>query len=264
MAPGWSCLLALALLLSAPVAIAQQADVDALATQLANAKDFRVRTQAALALGASRSKRAVQPLCGGLADESSTVRAASAAALGKLKQGGLDCLRRQLAAEEKDSVKAIIERSIARVGAGSGPAITPQTKYLVALEAVDDTGHGGDAVLAAFHRGVSAAAKPLPEFAVLPPGQPLDAVQQMLTAHPGVRGFLLSAKISARYADGTLTVKIDTAIFTLPERNLQGTFSRTLSMQGVSGADRAAEDQLILAGATRSMETFVPLAPKFR
>ena len=53
-----------------------------LSTKLRTDKDFRVRTQAALALGVSQSDRAVPPLCSGLEDENHTVRAASAAAGG--------------------------------------------------------------------------------------------------------------------------------------------------------------------------------------
>ena len=45
--------------------------IDTLAYRLAHDDDFRVRTQAALALGATHSTRAVHPLCGGL-DDSNT------------------------------------------------------------------------------------------------------------------------------------------------------------------------------------------------
>src|SRR5690606_12062175 len=124
----------LAMLVLPSTTFAQPADVDTLADQLANAKDFRVRTQAALALGASKSKGAVEPLCGGLGDENSTVRAASAAALGKLRKGGKECLKRQLAAESKESVKSVIQRSIARLDEGAAPSITDRTMFFVALE----------------------------------------------------------------------------------------------------------------------------------
>jgi len=264
MAPAWSWLLVLAALATSGVAWAQPADVDQLAEQLAHAKDFRVRTQAALALGASRSKRAVDPLCGGLGDESSTVRAAAAAALGKLRKGGADCLRRRLAVEEKTSVKAVIERSLARVEADAAPIIGEQTRYLLVLETIDRTGRGGTAVAQVLQGAVQAAAKELPEFAVAPPDSSLDAAKALLDGHPAVRGFLLSAEVQASYAGGALALRIETAIFTLPERNLQGSFTRTLSMQGVSAPDRSAEDRLIQAGGARLLETFAPMAPKFR
>src|SRR5437773_7955329 len=62
--------------------------------QLKNATDFRLRTQAALALGASDDPSAASPLCQALDDPSNSVRSAAAAGLGKLKSPeGLPCLR---------------------------------------------------------------------------------------------------------------------------------------------------------------------------
>jgi HEAT repeat protein len=75
----WTCLLVCAVVVAAiPASAADK--IDKLSSQLKSADDFRVRTQAALALGASKSKRALKPLCAGLEDSSATVRAASAAA----------------------------------------------------------------------------------------------------------------------------------------------------------------------------------------
>ncbi len=264
MAPAWSWMLVLAALVSSGVALAQPADVDQLADKLAHAKDFRVRTQAALALGASRSKRAVEPLCGGLGDESSTVRAAAAAALGKLRKGGAECLKRRLAVEDKPSVKTVIERSLARVEADTAPLVGDQTKYYLVLETIDRTGRGEGDVARVLHGAVESAAKSQADFAVAPLDQSLDAAKALLAGHPSVRAFLLSAEVQATYASGALALKIETAIFTLPERNLQGSFTRTLSMQGISDPDRAAEDKLIQAGGARLLETFAPMAPKLR
>jgi len=132
------------------------------------------------------------------------------------------------------------------------------------LETIDRTGRGGTAVAQVLQGAVKATAKGLPEFAVAPPDTSLDAAKALLDGHPAVRGFLLSAEVQASYAGGALALKIETAIFTLPERNLQGTFTRTLSMQGVSEPDRAAEDKLIQAGGARLLETFAPMAPKLR
>ena len=54
MAPAWSWMLVLAALTISSAALAQPADVDQLADKLAHAKDFRVRTQAALASWVAR------------------------------------------------------------------------------------------------------------------------------------------------------------------------------------------------------------------
>src|SRR5882757_2734484 len=100
----------LASLLAAGSAIAESR-VSFLIDQLQNATDFRVRTQAALALGASEDRSAVEPLCSGLDDTNDSVRSASAAALGKLKNAaGLPCLRDHLS-EANASVRSVIERS---------------------------------------------------------------------------------------------------------------------------------------------------------
>lgn len=260
----WSFWVGVVALLFSSVALAQDAGVDELAQQLQQAKDFRVRTQAALSLGSSKSKRAVVPLCRGLQDESSTVRAAAAAALGKLKKGGLECLRKQLSAETKASVKTVISRSIASIEGAAGPVLTDQTKYYVVFEVVDDTGRADDGLVEVFHAAVAAAAKSLPEFSIAPRGQTLDQGKSLLAKHPAVTGFLLSAKVKTLYESGALTVRIEVAIFTYPDRNLLGTFSRTLTMQGVSTADRAAEDELVRTGAARSLDTFAPMASKLR
>src|SRR5262245_5603130 len=92
--------------------------VDRAAGQLKTGDDFRVRTQAALALGASKSKRAVDHLCRGLEDSSQTVRAASAAALGKLKMGGEDCLSKRLDGESNEMVKSSIKKALSQIGSG--------------------------------------------------------------------------------------------------------------------------------------------------
>src|SRR5688572_8582896 len=69
---------ALGVFLSAGIA---SADVQiGLALSNLQSSDFRLRTQAALALGASKSAQAVEPLCKTLTDENVSVRTAAAAA----------------------------------------------------------------------------------------------------------------------------------------------------------------------------------------
>lgn len=58
--------------------------IDALSTRLKESQDFRVRVQAALELGRSKEADALEPLTDALDDTNPSVRAAAAAALGKL------------------------------------------------------------------------------------------------------------------------------------------------------------------------------------
>src|SRR5688500_2028374 len=126
------------LLLSGSAAAQVTGDVDRMISNLRTGSDFRVRTQAALALGASKSSRAAEALCGGLADANTTVRAAAAAALGKLQLGGADCLERRLAAEQNQTVKAEIQKALLRVRGGGEPIFTSDTKYYIAIGKTTD------------------------------------------------------------------------------------------------------------------------------
>src|SRR5678815_1682112 len=94
-----------------------------LADQLKSNDDYRVRTQAALALGASADDAAVKPLCDAVGGDSNvSVRVAAAAALGKLgKQGGMSCLQSAKSRESQGSVKSQIDKSISALQNGAGP-----------------------------------------------------------------------------------------------------------------------------------------------
>src|SRR5689334_1980745 len=64
--------------------------------------DFRVRTNAALALGSTNDEAAVSPLCGGLDDPNDVVRQAAAAGLKRLaKPSAAGCLKRRAEIESK-------------------------------------------------------------------------------------------------------------------------------------------------------------------
>ena len=60
------------------------------------ADDFRVRTNAALALGATSEEGAIAPLCAGLDDPSEVVRQAVALALKRLARSGRSDLAERL------------------------------------------------------------------------------------------------------------------------------------------------------------------------
>src|SRR4051812_15820563 len=142
-----SVLVFLTTLLSSAVALAQTNDVERLIYNLANSDDFRVRTQAALALGASKNERAVQPLCGGLADLNTTVRAAAAAALGRLAlHAGQECLEKRLGIEPSDVVKQTIQKALDAIksgGAGAEPVFASDTKFYISIgKTTDKTGRG--------------------------------------------------------------------------------------------------------------------------
>jgi hypothetical protein len=250
--------LALAALLSSvglmavrPALAAEPADVDHLVQNLSTGTDFRIRTQAALALGATKSKRAVEPLCSGLADQNATVRAASAAALGRLQLGGSECLQKRLASEANATVKAAIQKAL-------DPVFTAETKYYVAIGKVSDkTGRSGDEIDTIVHSAMVGAAAQQAEFTLAPVGEvPTDA-KRRLGPHSGVKPVFLSPRVPPPdYSGGNLTIRVEIAMFSYPDKSLIGSFTTKLTQQGVPAPDKDTENELLRDAAERAFEKF--------
>ena len=235
----------------------EPADIDHLVQNLSGGSDFRIRTQAALALGASKSRRAVEPLCSALADPNATVRSASAAALGRLHQGGSECLQKRLANEPSDTVKSAIQKAL-------DPVFTSETKYYVAIGKIaDKTGRGGDEVDDIVHGAMANAAAALPVFAVAPAGETLADAKRRLSSHANVKPVFLSPRVPAPdYSGGNLTIRIEVAMFSYPDKSLLGSFTTKLTQQGVSSPDKDTENELIRDTAERALEKFTQAAAR--
>ncbi len=232
--------------------------IDTLAYRLAHGDDFRVRTQAALALGSTHSKRAVQPLCGGLGDSNTTVRAASAAALGKLRLGGTQCLKARLREERSASVRSVINKALKNIAAGAEPTITRSTRYYIAIgKTTDKTGRSHSEVGEIVRSAMTHATESLDGYAVAPKGETKTQARHRLARHRQLKAFYLSAKVKKpRYSGGNLTVKVEVAIFTYPGKALKGTIPVKLTQQDVPSRDTDSEDQLIKMAASRAVEKF--------
>ncbi|HEV8550038.1 MAG TPA: HEAT repeat domain-containing protein [Polyangiaceae bacterium] len=242
-------------------------DIDRMIDNLKNGGDFRVRTQAALALGASHSPRATEPLCTGLADLNTTVRAAAAAGLGKLQIGGAECLSARLATEPSPIVKSAIQKALEQVagGAGPAPAIGPDTKFYISIgKTTDKSGRTGDGIDRMVHQAMQGAAGTL-SIAIAPSAETPEAAKKLLAAHKGLRSFYLSPKIGPiEYSGDSLKVRIEVAIFTYPDKAMLGNYAVPLTQEGVSGKDPASEDDLVKMAAERAMEKFPAIAARIQ
>ena len=239
----WAVVVA-AVLLASGSALAED-KVEGAAELLRTAEDFRVRTQAALSLGASAEERAVAPLCDGLSDDNTTVRAAAAAALGKLKLGGGDCLQKRLDEEESAAVKSVIKKALSRINAASSeePTITDSTKYYIAIgDVTDKTGRSTKGEVAALVRKAMVGAIGSRDgWVAAPASEVVGLAKKRLSAHKSVVGFFLSPKVKMPlYVDGQLTIKMDIAIFTYPSKALKGMITAT------AGPTDAAEESVDL------------------
>ncbi len=251
---GW----VIAVLVCGGISTAAHAEEDRIARQvqlLRSSDDFRVRTQAALALGASRERRAVAPLCEALADQNTTVRIASAAALGKLALGGEDCLKDRLRSESSSSVKSSIQRALSLLEAGGpAPAINSDTKYYLAIaDTQDDTGHGQGRTL---RSAMARAARSVRGYAVAPSGEGAQEARKVFAKHQQLKGFYLAPRLSAAHAGGNLTIRVSVAMFTYPAKALLGEYSVKLTAQGVGEGDQDQERELVKMAAERAFEKF--------
>lgn len=265
-ARGAALLLALAAAFTGRPAHAQGVgDVDRMIDNLKNGADFRVRTQAALALGASHSQRATAPLCAGLADPNITVRAAAAAGLGKLQLGGADCLSARLAEEPSPIVKSTIQKALEQVKGEAPPVIGPATKFYISIgKTTDKSGRTGDGVERMVRRAMQSAAGPL-GIAIAPSTENAADAKKVLAAHAKLRSFYLSPKVGPiEYSGDNLKVRVEIAIFTYPDKALLGNYAVPLTQEGVSARDPASEDDLVKMAAERAMEKFPGIAARIQ
>jgi hypothetical protein len=230
------------------------------ADELKTAADFRVRTQAALALGASRDRRAVAPLCQGVADGNRVVRIASATALSRLGQGGDGCIRTQLTKEGDEQVKAALEKALSKLlgGGAAEPAIAASTRFYIAIDKLAGPERLNMPVRAAFVRGTVGSG----DVAIAPAGETTPEATALLKKYQAAKGFMLSPRAAKpTYEGDQLKVKLSVAILSYPERAIVASFTQNLAMSGVTGPDPKAEEELVLAAAESAMRKFLQLAP---
>jgi hypothetical protein len=223
--------------------------------------DFRIRAQAALALGASNDEAALQPLCQALSDPSDAVRTAVAAALGRLgRAGGVDCLKARLGAEPSPSVKAQIQKamdSISAVTGGGAPKTVPNAKYYIALSTVtNSTGRSQSDVDRIVLGAIRAKLESLGRYQVAPPGESPEAARSVISAR-NLKGYFLTIAVDKfDYSNGNLRVRVKLAISGYPGKDLKGEVGPGMTQTGVSPGDKSSEDTLMGMVTGQAVEQF--------
>ncbi len=239
-----------------------------LVEQLKTSDDYRVRTQAALALGASGDEQAVEPLCEGLADSNVSVRVAAAAALGKLgRASAIPCLDAALKTETAPGVKTQLQKSVANIQAGANGAAAPakpppptkDAKYYVAIEVANKTTRPNDEVEGMVRAAIQTKLLSAPMFAVAPKGETLVQGGQVVAARK-LKGFYVIATVEAPiYAGGNLSQAVRLSVLTYPGKSLKGEFSPKLTQTGTPQTDVASETALIKMCTDKAVEDFQKL-----
>ncbi len=232
-----------------------------LATTLLRSDDFRLRTQAALALGASGSAKAVKPLCKGLDDTNDAVRAAVAAGLGKLQRGGVDCMKKRLKKEKSRNVKKMLSKAIRLVKeAAAGPRLGRSTKVYVPI--APPRNKTGRSDLASVVRAAMVSAMSRQRgYVVAPVGETPQQAKKRLRKHHHIDAYLLAATLHPpKYGGNQLSVRIEVELFGYPDKNLQGSVGRSSTMPGVGSKNKDKESELFTAVAKAAVAEFVKLA----
>lgn len=234
--------------------------------------DPRVRTSAALALGASNEDGGVDPLCNGLLDKEDVVRQAAAVALKRLnRRRSLECLKSRESSERNEAAKIAITRAIEAIssggeGGGGGEPIkdNPNAKYYISLSTVaNSTGRAQTEVerivLSSIRQKLDAAGV----VQLAPTQETPDKAREVMKGRK-MKGFYLAIAVDRfDYADGNLRVKVKIGVFNYPNKSLLGNVDKTLTAQGVSSGDKASEDRLLELAAGLASEQFAQNASAF-
>jgi hypothetical protein len=257
LAPHW---LALAWLVLAVAVISPTARADGRTAFLIDrlkSDDFRVRTNAALALGATGDDAAVQPLCGAIADANDVVRQAAAAALGRLgKSSALPCMQARLTVEANADVKLQLTRGIQSLqGTGGGSGGTPppvaNAKFYVAVALGANSGaRNASRVVSA----ITSKLDSLGGYQLAPASESADAARSAI-ARRHLKGFYLAVSVEVSDTDRGLKALVRIAVFSYPARSLLGEVAPYSIASGTRRGD-SGEDSLVQAVAERAAEQF--------
>jgi hypothetical protein len=233
--------------------------------QAGQVDDFRVRTNAALALGASNDDAAVAPLCAGLDDPSDVVRQAVAVGLKRLgRPSAVDCLKRRADVESKTPVKVEIQHALDALdqgggggGGGAGPPVVDGARFYVALSAVtNNTSRPTADVERTVKDAIQARLAQLGGYQLAPPGES-NAAAKAATAKRKLKGYYLGISVEKfDYSDGNLRVRVKIAVFSYPGRDLRGEIPAGATLPGARPGDKGAEDQLMTVVAGQAAELF--------
>jgi hypothetical protein len=229
-----------------------------LVQQLKTSDDFRVRTQAALALGASGDDAAVKPLCDALADDNDLVKQSAAAALGKLgKGGGLPCLQTALAKEKAAGPKKQMQKAVdALAGTAAPPPPGPDSKYYVAIEVTNKTKRKLDEVESIVRSVMQSKLLRKTGYAVAPKGESSAAAGKVVKSNKLAGYYLIASVEEPIYDGGNLMQTVRVSMWTYPTKALKGEFAPKLTQSDTPKSDPEGEKVLIKMCVESAIDTF--------
>ncbi|CAN5492260.1 hypothetical protein BH09MYX1_BH09MYX1_28020 [soil metagenome] len=259
----------LSLVVATTVMAPRPANADSRTTFLAErlkADDFRVRANAALALGQTSDDDAVQPLCGALGDGNEVVRSSAAAALKRLgKSAAVACLKARLSVESSDDVKLQLSRAIESLGTGTTgtggglddpPKQIAGAKYYVSIGPITNNSGRPQAEI---DRVVGAAIKAKLEalgYQVAPRIETPDAARKVIGDRHMTKGFYLSVVVQPFNTSSGISVTMQMSIASYPGKSIVANVPSSAGAGGAKAGDHGTEDGLMAAVGQNLIATF--------
>ena len=226
--------------------------------------DFRVRTSAALALGATNDEGAITPLCQSLADENPAVRSAAAVALGRLgRPSATGCMRARIGSETNTTVKLELTRAVevlekaAAPPPATAPKVVSNAKFYVAISKVtNQTSRSQADVERVVTEAMRAKLESLSGYQIAPAVETPEAARAVI-AKRGLRGYYLSVTVERfSYSASGLRVTLQLAILDYPGKRLRGQAPTSATMPGVTTPNQAMEERALAMVAAHAAELF--------
>ncbi|MDB4977438.1 MAG: lyase repeat-like domain protein [Myxococcaceae bacterium] len=240
------CLLAIVLRVGAP-ARAQDGRTDFLVRMLESSSQFRVRTQAALALGSRPAEAtAVKALGAALRDEHPSVRAASAGALELLKDPSALAALRSARKDKDSSARSAIEHAI---GTLERLAVAPTSKptepgagstFYVAIGTPSAQSGLPSTALRSLREHVVQQVAGLEGVRIAPENEGQAAAANIVRTKKMIGYYLDSSvtKIETR-PDGALRAQVSVIVGTYPGRAMRVMLSGAATLSGGGSSDDA-------------------------
>jgi hypothetical protein len=233
------------------------------------ADDFRVRTSAALQLGATGDDAAVGPLCGALGDGNDVVRQAAGAGLARLgKASAVGCVQQRLQSEQNASVKAQLEKTLATLqpagggggGGGGDDANPPEVSGAKFYVSISPVANASDRAQGEVDQVIRASIKSklgsLGDYQLAPAKESPDSARAVISRRH-LKGYYLSVQLEKfDYSGGNLRVRVKIAVFSYPGKSLAGEIPAGLTQTGVSPGSHDAEDGLMQMAAEQATQLF--------
>ncbi|MFT3922552.1 MAG: HEAT repeat domain-containing protein [Myxococcales bacterium] len=253
---------------------AADARTDFLIRMLGTSAQFRVRTQAALALGGQQQAAAVtQALSKALSDEHPAVRAASAASLGRLKDPTAISALKVAQNDRDSSVRAAVRGALDSLGAVASAAASSgatkstsgssssSTSYAPSGPATYYVGVGvpgsqvglSQPALHALREHVVKEVTQMQGVRLAPENEDQKAAQKVIGSAKLVGYFVDSSvtKVEAR-PDGSVRAQVSVVIGTYPGRDIRAMLSGAATVSG-GGTTEAAKVQAVQAAFTGAL-----------